>query len=82
MQMCHRQTQVSGVVRVVRATGRSGPSGADSACRNPPKTLASPALANSHQDFHLKQPVHYQRYRKGCGRDARLGEIWGDAAGH
>ena len=34
-----------------------------------------------HQDFHLKQPAHYQRYRKGCGRDARLKEVWGDAAG-
>ncbi len=35
-----------------------------------------------HQDFHLKQPAHYKRYRTGCGRDARLSEIWGDAAGH
>ena len=35
-----------------------------------------------HQDFHLKQPVHYQRYRRGCGRDARLKEIWGADAGH
>lgn len=35
-----------------------------------------------HQDFHLKQPVHYQRYRTGCGRDARLKEIWGEQAGH
>ncbi len=34
-----------------------------------------------HQDFHLKQPAHYLRYRLGCGRDARLKDIWGDAAG-
>jgi peptide-methionine (S)-S-oxide reductase len=35
-----------------------------------------------HQDFHVKEPAHYQRYRRGCGRDARLQEIWGDEAGH
>ncbi len=33
-----------------------------------------------HQDFYLKEPQHYQRYRTGCGRDARLRQIWGDAA--
>jgi len=31
-----------------------------------------------HQDFHRKNPAHYQRYRKGCGRDRRLTELWGD----
>ena len=30
-----------------------------------------------HQDFHLKNPVHYQLYRAGCGRDRRLEELWG-----
>ena len=35
-----------------------------------------------HQDFYLKNPSHYQRYRLGCGRDARLQELWGDKAGH
>jgi peptide-methionine (S)-S-oxide reductase len=34
-----------------------------------------------HQDFYKKDPVRYQSYRRGCGRDARLKEIWGDAAG-
>jgi len=34
-----------------------------------------------HQDFYLKNPVRYQFYRKGCGRDARLKELWGDKAG-
>jgi peptide-methionine (S)-S-oxide reductase len=36
---------------------------------------------NYHQDFHLKNPAHYQRYRIGCGRDARVKELWGDKAG-
>ncbi len=35
-----------------------------------------------HQDFYLKDPSHYKRYRRGCGRDARLEELWGDLAGH
>jgi peptide methionine sulfoxide reductase msrA/msrB len=33
-----------------------------------------------HQDFHRKQPAHYQAYRLGCGRDRRLKELWGAAA--
>jgi len=31
-----------------------------------------------HQDFYEKNPGHYQRYRRGCGRDARLRELWGE----
>ena len=30
-----------------------------------------------HQDFYKKNPEHYYRYRKGCGRDRRLAELWG-----
>ena len=30
-----------------------------------------------HQDFYKKNPGHYNRYRTGCGRDARLEKIWG-----
>lgn len=35
-----------------------------------------------HQDFYKKNPAHYNRYRTGCGRDARLRQLWGDKAGH
>ncbi|MGB3429150.1 MAG: peptide-methionine (S)-S-oxide reductase MsrA [Burkholderiaceae bacterium] len=35
-----------------------------------------------HQDYYLKNPVRYRYYRAGCGRDARLKELWGDRAGH
>ncbi len=35
-----------------------------------------------HQDFYKKSPVRYYSYRAGCGRDRRLKELWGDAAGH
>lgn len=30
-----------------------------------------------HQDFWLKDPDRYYSYRIGCGRDARLAELWG-----
>jgi len=28
----------------------------------------------------VKKKIAYKRYRKGCGRDARVRELWGDAA--
>jgi peptide-methionine (S)-S-oxide reductase len=31
-----------------------------------------------HQDFYKKNPTHYKSYRRGCGRDDRLKELWGD----
>ena len=34
-----------------------------------------------HQDYYLKNPVRYKYYRNGCGRDARLKDLWGDKAG-
>jgi methionine-S-sulfoxide reductase len=34
-----------------------------------------------HQDFYKKNPIRYKSYRWGCGRDARLKELWGEAAG-
>jgi peptide-methionine (S)-S-oxide reductase len=30
-----------------------------------------------HQDYARKNPLRYRYYRHGCGRDARLEEIWG-----
>ena len=35
-----------------------------------------------HQDYYLKNPTHYERYRRGCGRDRRLQQTWGQEAGH
>jgi len=34
-----------------------------------------------HQDFYKKNPIRYETYRRGCGRDARLKEVWGAAGG-
>jgi len=33
-----------------------------------------------HQGYHEKNPLRYNAYRWGCGRDASLKEVWGDAA--
>jgi len=32
-----------------------------------------------HQDYYKKNPARYKFYRTGCGRDARLTELWGKA---
>lgn len=31
-----------------------------------------------HQDYYKKNPLRYRYYRYGCGRDARLDELWGE----
>lgn len=31
-----------------------------------------------HQDYYSKNPIRYKLYRLGCGRDARLKQIWGE----
>jgi peptide-methionine (S)-S-oxide reductase len=35
-----------------------------------------------HQDYAQKNPIRYRYYRHGCGRDARLKEVWGAASPH
>ena len=37
------------------------------------------AAEDYHQDFYKKSPTRYKIYRAGCGRDARLRELWGSA---
>ena len=31
-----------------------------------------------HQDYYKKNPIRYKFYRHGCGRDARLEQLWGE----
>ncbi|RJP56921.1 MAG: peptide-methionine (S)-S-oxide reductase [Deltaproteobacteria bacterium] len=35
-----------------------------------------------HQQYYKKNPIRYKFYRTTCGRDRRLKELWGSAAGH
>ncbi|HEY0149541.1 MAG TPA: peptide-methionine (S)-S-oxide reductase MsrA [Allosphingosinicella sp.] len=47
--------------------------------------VATPVLAAGqfwyaegyHQDYYKVNPIRYRYYRSRCGRDARLGEVWG-----
>ena len=59
----------------------------------PDKNLVTPILAAStfypitgsesyHQDYARNNPIRYNGYRWGCGRDKRLKEIWGDKVTH
>ena len=34
-----------------------------------------------HQGYHQRNPVRYKYYKTGCGREARLKQLWGKAAG-
>ena len=36
------------------------------------------AAEDYHQDYYQKNPIRYNYYRNGCGRDARLKSIWGN----
>jgi peptide-methionine (S)-S-oxide reductase len=38
------------------------------------------AAEAEHQDYAKKNPVRYEAYRIGCGRDRRLAEVWGTDA--
>ncbi|MEZ5652963.1 MAG: peptide-methionine (S)-S-oxide reductase MsrA [Burkholderiaceae bacterium] len=46
-------------------------------------TRAGPfyAAEEYHQNYYEKNPIRYKYYRYSCGRDQRLEQVWGDAAG-
>lgn len=49
------------------------------------QTVVTPALAldkfwiaeGYHQNYYKENPIRYNYYRRGCGRDARVAEVWG-----
>jgi peptide-methionine (S)-S-oxide reductase len=42
-------------------------------------TLAGPfyAAEDYHQDYYKRNPIRYKYYRNGCGREARIQQLWG-----
>lgn len=47
----------------------------------PLKLSGFTAAEGYHQDYYQTNALKYKYYRWGCGRDARLEQLWGDAAG-
>ena len=90
-QFCDRGTQYrTGVyfkTSEEKALAQSSKNAVATELKKPVETEIRPAstfwVAEAyHQDFYLRETAHYERYRLGCGRDARLRELWGDKAGH
>nr|WP_295370478.1 peptide-methionine (S)-S-oxide reductase MsrA [uncultured Sphingosinicella sp.] len=88
-QFCDRGYQYRSALFVTpqqRAAAQAAKAKAAAALRKPLATLILPAATfypaeGYHQDYYKKNSVKYRFYRWNCGRDARLKQVWGDAAG-
>jgi peptide-methionine (S)-S-oxide reductase len=88
-QFCDRGPQYRSALFVGDASQRRV---AEETKRNAAKLLGKPIATeilpaakfypaeDYHQDYYKKNPVRYRYYRTSCGRDARLRQVWGDAA--
>lgn len=72
----HSEEQRKIAVQSHRALNNSAVLGAPIATKITAASIFYPA-EDYHQDYYLKNPLRYNYYRWGCGRDKRLEEIWG-----
>lgn len=75
----HDESQKRAAEVSKRRIEQSGQISAPIATQIVPLTKFYPA-EEYHQDFYKKNPVRYKTYRFGCGRDARLAELWGKSS--
>jgi peptide-methionine (S)-S-oxide reductase len=75
----HDDAQKAAAEASKAALAKSKPFKADIVTEIVPASTFYPA-EDYHQDYYMKNPVRYKFYRTGCGRDARLQELWGAAA--
>jgi methionine-S-sulfoxide reductase len=72
----HNEEQQQAAEKSRQALDDSGELGAPVATKITAASIFYPA-EDYHQDYYLKNPVRYNYYRWGCGRDKRLEELWG-----
>ena len=91
-QFCDRGSQYRAAIFVhddaQRAAAESSKRALETAGRLPQPIVTGIVAAGrfypaeeEHQDYYKKNPLRYRYYRLGCGRDARLKELWGTEAG-
>ena len=88
-QFCDRGQSYETAVFVANEKERSLAEASENAAQKMvDKPIVTPILAagpfyaaeNYHQDYYKKNPLRYNYYRWGCGRDNRVKEVWGKHA--
>ena len=85
-QFCDRGYQYRSAIFVAdqreRSIAQAAKARSAAALRKPVATLILPAAKfypaeGYHQDYYKKNPAKYRFYRWNCGRDKRIGQVWG-----